>query len=171
MLLLIDDVCPDTIPNLKYLDEIKIALPELQVILFTVANFKNKGLITECKEFLDYVCGNTWVSVGVHGYDHSTPPEQERDDAEALVRESLEILAPVLPKRFLYRPPGFQRTVRTESMLERLGFGGIAYQTRIKYFTDPPRYFTDFINAHLTEDRYYNPINRWKEWGDLQRFR
>jgi len=170
MILCVDDVCPEYIANLKYLEELHKEYTFFSCILFTIANFKNCQPINKCKEFIDFVTENKeWVTVGVHGYDHTIPalpPEQEREDAEELVKKSLDILRPYLPIKFLYRPPGFQHLTKTRPMLYRLGFHGIAYERRIVCFDGTS--FFDILNAHLTYDKYYNPIGKWRKWNELK---
>jgi predicted deacetylase len=135
----------------------------LKFIAFVIANYNYEENVAESKEFIDWFeCNKDWVEIGVHGYIHNSPPEQELDNAEELVEKSLDILNPFLGKDFLYRPPGFQRTIRTEPMLKKMGFGGIAYQTRIKYFNGKI-IERNIINCHCC-DKYYNPVTKWRNW-------
>jgi len=164
MLLMVDDVCEENIGNLKYLDEMHQAFPTMKAVLFTIAKHKNMRPITECKAFVEYFNKNRlWTLIGVHGYDHMAPPEQERDNAEELVKLSIKILKPYLHLGPIYRPPGFQTTIHTEKMLKKLGFGGIANQDNIKWL-DGGGYTEGFVNCHLTENKFINPIGRWREW-------
>ena len=162
MYLLIDDVCPSNLKYWCFVDEIIAQYPDIYIIAFVIANNKNKELVSKSQEF------NNWflkyknrVEIGVHGYDHIDPPEQERDNAKLLVKKSLEILRQYLPEHYLYRPPGHQRTIATEGILKELGFSGIAYQTRIKYFNG--QFIEPIINAHCCND-YANPITKWKSF-------
>lgn len=163
MKLLIDDVWPSNLKNWSYVDQIQEKYPKLEIIAFVVANYQEEELVSESKIF------NAWfenkgqyIHIGVHGYDHKSPPEQERDNADELVDIATKILLPYLPERYLYRPPGFQRSIRTEEICKANDFVGIAYQRRIKYFDG--RYEYNIINSHLTIDKCVNPINRWKDW-------
>lgn len=138
----------------RFCDEAKENVPGLFVIAFTIAKDIDQDKF--CKWYLSH---QQWVQIGVHGYDHDNPPEQERDNARDLVEKSLEILRPFLHQKYLYRPPGFQRTICTEPMLKDLGFAGIAYRTRIKFFNG--HYIERFINMHCC-DRYENPVTEWR---------
>jgi len=160
-----DDVCLENLRFFHYWDKIKMMKPNLKLIAFTIANYKDEQNVAESKEFKSWFDAHrSWVEIGVHGYDHLFLPEQERDDAEELVMKSLEILKNFLPENHLYRPPGFQRTIQTEPMLKRLGFGGIAYQARIKMFDG--RVIEPILNTHCC-DRDFNPVTEWREWINL----
>lgn len=161
MILAIDDVCPENLKYWKYVEEIHDKYPNLKIIAFVIANFKYKQNVRNSEIFKDwYNRFKGWVEIGVHGYDHLSPPEQERTDAEYFVKKSLEILNPFLPKEFVYRPPGHQRNRNTESMLIKLGFSGIAYQTKIRYFKGE---FIKVLNSHCC-DKYFNPIMNWRNF-------
>lgn len=165
MIVTTDDLCLENLKFFSYWDEIKTMKPNLKIIAFTIANYKGKQNVAESEEFGSWFDAHRdWVEIGVHGYDHLFPPEQERDDAGELVMKSLEILKDFLPEMYLYRPPGFQRTVHTEPMLKRLGFGGMAYQTRIRMFDG--RIIEPILNTHCC-DGDFNPVTKWKEWINL----
>ena len=162
MIVTTDDVCPENLKYFKYWDEIKRQIPNLKLIAFVIANYKGEQDVSQSGEFqMWYDDHKDWVEIGVHGYDHTYPPEQERDDASDLVMRSVELLRPYLPEKFLYRPPGFQRTIHTEPMLQNLGFAGVAYQTRIKMFDG--RIIEPVLSTHCC-DRYARPVTRWKSW-------
>jgi len=157
-----DDVCPSNLGFFEYWHYVKYRHPDFKLLAFVVANYRGKENVAESEDFIDwYEETKDWVEIGVHGYDHLNPPEQERDDAEELVAKSVEILKPFLLSRFLYRPPGFQRTIHTEPMLKRLGFAGIAYQNRIRYFGRGIA--NNVFNTHCTGN-HVDSITRWKEW-------
>jgi len=154
----IDDVYPETIQYFWPIKIIKKKYPQVHIIAFVVANYADTQNIQKSNIFKDwFVEYKDMVEIGCHGYDHLYPPEQERDDAKELVKNSLEILTPYLKKNFLYRPPGHQRTIHTENMLQEFGFGGIAYQNRIKYF-DGRIIDGGVLNLHCTRNKFENPI-------------
>lgn len=160
-LLVTDDVCPSNLRFFRYIDRVKEKYPDLKVIAFTIANYKNQR-VDESKEFKDwYKEHKYWVEIAVHGYDHSFPPEAEREDFEECVEKALEILRPFLPKEYGYRSPGFQFTVRMEPILRKLGFAYVAYRNILKYF-DGRRKIP--FNTHCC-DRFQNPIT--KIWRNL----
>jgi predicted deacetylase len=166
VILAVDDVCPENLKYWKYVEEIHEEYPNLKIIAFVIANFKYEQNISHSKSFKNwYNEFKNWVEIGVHGYDHLSPPEQERTDAEYYVKKSLEILNPFLPKEFIYRPPGHQRTIKTEPVLKKLGFAGIAYQNKLKYFKGGGDYF---INSHCC-DYFINPVRNWRNF--LKNFR
>lgn len=156
MIITTDDLCLSNLKFFIYWDKIKTKYPNLKLIAFTIANFKNEENISESKQFKQwYARHKMWVEIGIHGYDHLYPPECERDNQEELILKALNILKPFLPKRFLYRAPGFQITCRTEPILKKLGFFGIAHENRIKYFFEE-RIIVPF-NTHCS-NKYFNPI-------------
>lgn len=162
-ILCVDDVCPSNLRYWKYCLEIKDEIPNIRFIAFVIANYKNKEDISKDIDFINWFEENKdWVEIGVHGFDHLYPPEQERIDSEELVYKSINILKPFLKKNFLYRPPGFQRTIKTENILKKLDFGGIAYQNRIKYF-DGSIIENNIINCHCC-GKFINPLNKWRKW-------
>ena len=157
-----DDLCLSNLTYFRFWDKVKEKRPDLKVIVFTIANFQGKEDVSKSTKFKKWYDGHKdWVTIGVHGYDHTYPPEGERDDQEELIRKSVEILKPFLPESFLYRAPGFQVTCKTEPILRKLGFAGIAHQTRIKYFDG--RFAEKIYNTHCC-DRWHNPITEvWRE--------
>lgn len=166
MIITTDDVCPENLQYWKYWEQIKVVNPEIRIHAFVIANFKNEQNVSESQEFKDWYEENKyWVTVGVHGYDHLSPPEWDRDDAPELVKKSLEILRPFLPEKFVYRPPGFQRTIHLEPTLRELGFAGVAYERRFRFFQPDGKVqiVEKVLNSHCC-DRYTNPITKWREW-------
>jgi len=159
-----DDVCPSNLVHWKYWMWVKEKYPDLIVLCFVIANYRNRENVAESEKFKEWFEKNKdWVEIGIHGLDHMSPPECERENQEELITKALEILRPFLPEKFLFRPPGHQRTIHTEPILKKLGFAGIAYQTRIRYFDG--RIIEPILNTHLSEDRYENPIG--KIWSAL----
>ena len=143
-----DDVCLSNLQYWRHWNDIKKKVPDLKLIAFVVANYRNQENVAESSAFLEWFeCTRDWVQVGVHGYDHLFPPECERDNQEALIAKALKVLRPFLPKNYLYRAPGFQVTNQTEPILKRLGFAGIAHQGRIKFFDGG---FADTFDTHCS---------------------
>ncbi|MEK6882015.1 MAG: hypothetical protein AABY22_20520, partial [Nanoarchaeota archaeon] len=140
----------------------------LKLIAFTIANYKEQEPINESQEFKDWFEKHKdWVEIGVHGYDHHPmeKPDWERDNAEELTQKSFEMLKPFLPEKPLYRSPGFQILNRTAEFVRKLGFGGIAYQQRIRYFNDFTDTYKRVFNTHCTYDSSERPIG--KIWQNL----
>lgn len=156
-----DDVCLSNLKYFEYWDKLKQKYPELKIIAFTIANYKEREPINESQEFRDWFdVHRDWVEIGVHGYDHDpkNKPEWDRDNAEDLVNKSLDILKPFLINRPMYRAPGFQTTNQTARIIEYLGFRSIAYNSRIKYFN--PLEYKNVFNTHCTGDEFDNPIGK-----------
>jgi len=152
-----DDLCLSNLKYFRYWDKVKEKYPNLKLIVFTIANFKNTEDLSKSDIFKKWFEQHKdWCEIGVHGYDHQYPPECERDNQEKFIVKALEILRPFLLKEFLYRAPGFQVTCKTEPILRKLGFAGIAHQDKIKYFDG--RFDIPF-NTHCL-DKYYNPITQ-----------
>lgn len=160
MVITTDDFCLENMKYFEFWDRVKLKRPSLRLVVFTIANFKNGQDVSKSEEFREWFYGHKdWCKIGVHGYDHLYPPECERDDQREVILRALKILRPFLSEKFLYRPPGFQVTCKTEPVLKELGFAGIAYQNRIKYFDGG---FDKPFNTHCC-DRYFNPITKiWK---------
>ena len=155
-----DDVCPSNLRFWKCWNELKKKFPSLKVVAFVIANYQNREPVSENKDFLNWFEETKdWVEIGVHGWDHMYPPECERKDQDILIKNALDELKPFLPKRFLYRPPGFQVTNQTEVIVKKLGFAGIAHQDRIKFFDGS---FKEPFNSHCC-DKYFNPVTKLVE--------
>ena len=158
-----DDLCLTNLEAFSYWDKLKIKYPSLKLVAFTIANYRENERLDKSKQFKKWFTEHKdWVEIGVHGYDHDPLklPEGERDDFEKLVKKSLKVLKPFLPKYPLYRPPGFQTTNQIENIIKRLGFRGIAHEQRIKYFNG---LYQGVFNTHCTENTYDNPIGIiWK---------
>lgn len=154
----IDDVYPETLQYFWPVKILKKKYPKVHIIAFVVANYNNSQNIQDSPIFKDWFKEyKDLVEIGCHGYDHLYPPEQERNGARNLVEDSLKLLKPYLKENFLYRPPGHQRSIYTEKILEELGFGGIAYQNRLKYFkTNIIK--EGILNLHCTHNKFENPI-------------
>jgi len=165
VIFLIDDICPENLEHWKYMEELHKKYPDNKVVAFVIANNENKGLITGSTLFRPwYESVKDWVEIGVHGYDHLKPQEGWREDQEKYIKMSLDVLKPYLPKRFIYRAPGFRTLAKTEGILKKLGFTGIAHQTRIKYF-DTGEVKENIFNLHCSNDEsFINPIVNWKKF-------
>lgn len=152
-----DDLSVENLENFKYWDKVKERYPSLKVLAFTVA----KGLPTP--EFLNwYESHKNWVEIGVHCYDHEKPQEGWREDQEIQIANALSVLGPFLPKRFIYRPPGFRFLPKTEKILKELGFSGIAHIDFIKYFDTGEK--VKIFNTHCTKEEFINPIGKiWEK--------
>jgi len=156
-----DDVCPSNLRYWEHWLDIKSAYPDIKVTAFVIANHRFVEHVSRSTLFTDWYEENKdWVTVGVHGYDHMLPQEGWREDQEAWIEAALNILNPFLPDRYLYRPPGFRFLAKTESILRRFGFAGIAHQEVIKYFDGG---FEVPYNTHCC-DRYERPVTEWRSW-------
>lgn len=158
MMIITDDLCLSNLKFFSYFDRAKEKNTDLKVLAFAIANYRTKENLGKSRRFKRWFCAHKdWVDIGVHGYDHLYPPECERDNQENLISMALDILRPFLPSRFLYRAPGFQVTCKTEPILRRLGFFGIAHQTKIKYFDGS--FKEDLFNTHCCE-KWENPVTK-----------
>lgn len=152
-----DDLSVDNLQHFCYWDLAKKRNPGLKVLAFTIA----EGL--PCKEFDDWFMQHKdWVEIGVHCYNHDKPQEGWRDDQEYWIKKALDVLTPYLPEKFIYRPPGFRFLPKTEGILKKLGFAGIAHQDFIKYFNTGE--LVGVCNTHCTYDKFVNPIGQiWNQ--------
>ncbi len=157
-----DDLCLSNLKYFKYWDKVKEKYPELKLIAFTIANYQYKENLKWSREFKKwYEKHKDWVEIHPHGYDHTSPQEGFRDDQKKLIKKSLRILKKYLPEQVLYRPPGFKYLNWTEGAVRELGFAGIAYQDKIKYFNGKEY---PVFNTHLTIKNFDKPIGRiWKQ--------
>lgn len=157
-----DDVCMSNIIRYwKYWFEIKEQYPDTKLLAFVIANNQGEEDISKSLEFRSwYIANKDWVTIGVHGYDHMMPQEGFREDQEVYIAKALDTLRTFLPENYLYRPPGFRFMAKTEGILKRLGFAGIAHQTRIKWFDG---HFEVPFNTHC-RDQYLNPVTQWRNW-------
>jgi len=117
MYLICDDVNEG---DFHKLEELKLLVPSLKVNCFVMG--KDAG---------DYLLKD-WIEVGVHGFEHTYPPECERDNQREYITKGLEALKKYLPINFGFRAPGFQIIASTYSILKELGFCYIAHQSRIQ---------------------------------------
>jgi predicted deacetylase len=156
-----DDVCPSNLKYWNYWLEIKEQYSDIKLLAFVIANNQCEEDISKSLEFRSwYMANKDWVTIGVHGYDHMMPQEGFREDQEVYITKALDILHPLLPGNYIYRPPGFRFMAKTEGILKRLGFAGVAHQTRIKWFDG---HFETPYNTHCC-NQYVNPITQWGAW-------
>lgn len=99
-----------------------------------------------------------WIEVGCHGWEHTYPPECERNNQEEFIIKGLKALRKYLPRRFGFRAPGFQMTASTYPILRKLGFSYIAHQKRIQAFSSN---FLQgkMINTHIYDNSLSNVEN------------
>ena len=156
-----DDLSIENLEHFKYWDLVKEKYPQLKVIAFTIA----EGILT--KEFEEWFEQHKdWVEIGVHCYNHEKLQEGWREDQEVWIEKARDMLKPFLPKRYLYRPPGFRFLPKTEKILKKLGFSGIAHQPFIKYFDTKEKF--SVLNTHCTYDKFLNPIGKIWEQIDVK---
>lgn len=157
-----DDICPSNLKYFEYWDVVKERKPDLKIISFVIANYRNKENVAESKEFKEWFEKHKdWVEIGVHGYDHLRPQECWRENQEVYIKKALEILRPYLPRKFLYRPPGFRVLPKTESIVKKLGFAGIAYQERIKHFDG--KIIKPIYNTHCGNEGINQIAKVWRQ--------
>ena len=98
MIITVDDLCLSYLDNFKYFDELKGKIPNLKVIAFTIANFNNNELLLDSEIFKKwYLKHNDWVEIAVHSYDHSYPPDGDREDEGYWIEKALENPPAALP--------------------------------------------------------------------------
>jgi len=99
-----------------------------------------------------------WIEIGVHGWEHTYPPECERDNQEEFIIKGLEALRKYLPQRLGFRAPGFQLTALSYPIIKRLGFHYIAHQNKIQSFNG---IFNQgkIINTHIYDNSLERIVN------------
>lgn len=149
MIITVDDLCLSYLDNFKLFDEMKAKYPGLQIIAFTIGNFKNQEQLVDSDVFREWFDKRkNWVEIGVHSYDHLYPPDGDREDEEFWITKALESLRPFLPENYGYRSPGWQTTNKTEAILRKLGFSYIAYENKIKHL-NINKLESGVVNSHL----------------------
>jgi len=155
-----DDLSVDNLKFFKYWDKVKEKQPDLKLIAFVIAEGIDKS--DKFKEW--WVQRKDWVEIGVHCYNHKRPQEGWRTDQEVWIEKALDILKPHLPENFLYRPPGFRVLPKTEGVLKKLGFAGIAHQSHIKMFDG--QIIGPLLNTHCSGEE--SCLNRIEDvWEGL----
>jgi len=145
-----DDLCLEYLDNFKYFDKLKEIKKDLKMIAFTISNFKNHENLSESIIFKTWFEKHKdWVEIAVHSFDHSGLPDGDREDEELWITKALNSLKPYLPENYGYRSPGWQTTNKTVSILKKLGFSYIAYESKIKDLKKDIITETNIINSHL----------------------
>ena len=148
-----DDLSRENLKHFKYWDMVKESHPKLKVVAFVIVKDLDLNLFSDW-----YEEKKQWVEIGVHCWGHEKPQLGWRDDQEYYIKKARDVLAPFLPEHYLFRFPGFRFLPKSEKILKKLGFAGIAHQEFIKYF-DTGEFFP-VINTHCTFDQFQNPIGQ-----------
>jgi len=140
-------ICDDVNEKEFYkLEQLKEKFPDLKVNCFVMG--KDAG---------DYL-KKGWIEIGVHGWEHTYPPECERINQKDYIIKGLEALRPYLPEKFGFRAPGFQITALTYPILKDLGFCFIAHQFRIQSLNSKEFKQGEIINTHIY-DKDFGELN------------
>lgn len=151
MIFTVDDICLEYMHHFVLFDEMKANYQEFKLIAFTISNFKNKEDLATSKQFEKwYKEHSDWVEIAVHSYDHDEIPDGDREDEALWIEKAYKGLRRYLPKEYGYRSPGWQTTNKTESILKKLGFSYIAYETKIKYLN------TNLIKQGIVNSHIYD---------------
>jgi len=156
-----DDLCLSTLVNFKWFDELKEKTPDLKVVAFTIANYQNKESLKDSKNFKEwYKKRQDWIEIAVHSYDHLEPPDGDREDEAYWAKQARDSLKQFLPKKYGYRSAGWQTTNKTVSILKKLGFSYIAYETKIKDLKQDKLLPVRILNSHLNDSNSLQKIYR-----------
>lgn len=142
-------ICDDVNEKEFYkLEDLKTLIPELKVNCFVMGKDAGYYLIKD------------WIEVGVHGWEHTYPPECERDNRREYIEKGLNVLKQYLPKKFGFRAPGFQLTASTYPILRELGFSFIAHQYRIQGLDGIFRANKNegIVNTHIYDENIFKRI-------------
>ena len=146
----VDDIASKYAADLHKLERLKEIRPDFKVTVFTMAG----GLDETICKWLE--SNKSWAEVGVHGFDHTDPPECERENREEIIKKSYEILKQYLPDKIGFRAPGFQMTASTYPILRDMGFWYIAHQSRIQPLRQIGEYNQDIlVNTHIYDTKLY----------------
>jgi len=162
MRITVDDLCLEYLDNFRYLDKLKEKELGFQITAFTISNFKENENLLESTVFKKWLeKRKDWVEIAVHSYDHQSPPDSDREDEAFWIKKALDGLKPFLPEKYGYRSPGWQTTNQTVSILKKLGFAYIAYETKIKDLKKDIIIETKVINSHLYDVRSLERIGEY----------
>ena len=145
-------ICDDvTEKDFFKLEQLKRQIPTLKVNCFVMGKDAGNYLKQD------------WVEVGVHGWEHSYPPECERSNQEEYIVRGLEALRKYLPKKIGFRAPGFQLTALTYPILEKLGFYFIAHQYTIQRLDNLFKIITNhkLVNTHIYNGSLNKRLDGW----------
>jgi hypothetical protein len=160
----VDDIAIEHAGSLWKLEELKDIRPDFKVTVFVMAARVDDVV----EEWL--INNKNWVEVGVHGLDHSSPPECERENRGEIIKKSYEILKPLLPEKCGFRAPGFQMTASTYPILQDTGFWYIAHQSRIQPLRQVGEYNQEIIvNTHIYDNKLYE-VGKLKTYEGKFRF-
>lgn len=150
MILTVDDLCLSHLDNFTSFDEAKREQPDLTMIAFAIANFRNREPLMESERFLDWFEEHQdWVEIAAHSYDHLPPPDGDREDQAFWIEKAMLELSLFLGVRYGYRSPGWQTTAKTVPILQELGFSWMAYQFKIVDVNTREIVSDKIINSHL----------------------
>jgi predicted deacetylase len=92
-----------------------------------------------------YKSNADWVSLHLHGYDHSFPPENTRNYIlqEALINLGRMMLSEVIEREsFGYKAPGYYSNRETRQILQKFNFLFLSHLQSIEWLVKPANFTT-----------------------------
>ena len=167
MVITTDDLCLKYLENFILFDDLKKEYPDLKMIAFTIANYKNEEDLSKSDRFKKWFDEHKdWVEIAVHSYDHLPPPDGDRPDEKYWIEKARDTLKEFLPENYGYRSAGFQTTNKTLPILKGLGFSWIGFENNIRYLNEE-KIINGVMNSHIDNansmDNLINLIKKGKK--------
>ena len=155
IMLCTDDICPSSVKKFwTYWDELKKSIPKLKLNCFVIPHHCRLesehigGWAKKRKAFKHWYSNNaSWLSLHLHGYDHTYPPENTRNAIlqEALIKTGKTLLSKLIEREnFGYKAPGYYLNNDTRNILRKEKFLFICHQTAVEWIQEP-NLFANFL--------------------------
>lgn len=153
IMLCTDDIHPSTIEKYwHYWERLKETIPHLKLNCFVVPHFCKFDFERITRKMFKnwYKRNSSWLSLHLHGYDHTYPAENARNYylQQALIKLGKNMLSEVLEhENFGYKAPGYYLNDDTRKAVAEEGLKFICHQLDIEYIDKP----SNFINFSLIQ--------------------
>ena len=143
IMLCTDDITPSHLDKFwKYWVQLKAKIPLLKLNAFVIPHYckLDNERITRLRFKHWFKEHSNWVSLHLHGFDHSFPPENTRNFylQEALIKLGKTMLAEVLGhENFGYKAPGYYLNEETRRILKEENFLFICHQNSVEFLVQP----------------------------------
>ena len=157
MLLCTDDITPESVKKYwTYWEVLKESIPHLKLNAFVIPHFRrvDSELITSSFFKKWYKGVSSWVSLHLHGYDHSYPPECVRSYPEqlSLITLGKSLLEQITSTNFGFKAPGYYITNDTKRVLSDSAFSFVCHKHAVEFFRKPKQNFhCQLFQSHTNE--------------------
>jgi len=161
VMLCTDDICPSFVKKYwRYWEELKNKIPHLKLNCFVIPHFCKLEVERITRQIFKnwYKKNSSWISLHLHGYDHTYPAENTRSYylQEALITMGKIMLSEILGhENFGYKAPGYFLNDDTQKALRQRNFRFICHQLDVEYIIKPSS-FTNFsmVQTHTNSFSY-----------------